>query len=482
MYGHGMVLDELKSVVDQVCGTDPQALADGESMVELHRCLARLEAATTRAVAAFDAGGQWSTDGARSGAAWLAGRCKLAADSARRRVRLGRGLRHLPVAEAGWLAGEVGEAQVAALVRARTPATQDALAGDEEMLVGEAKRLGFEAFTRVLAYWCQQADPDGVEADACRQREARRVHLSQSFGGMWFLDGLLDPISGAVVDNALRRIEQELFDADWAEARERLGDAATVADLGRTPAQRRADALVEMARRAGAVPQGARRPEPLFIVLVGYETFAGRMCELANGTVVSPGSLVGWLDEAWVERVVFDSPSRVIDVGVARRAFHRRHPPGGRGARPAVLPPAVHHPRRRVRGRPRRALERRRSHGGGQRAGGLWAPQPGPAPTTVAAAPGGAAAWPSLGIDGVSIPTRRFLPGSPDCASHLLTHRQVPTRFRRSVATWGANVRGGRRFRLLAWSVMTVTPAALVGPAPAGSAGAQERKSHTSSA
>jgi hypothetical protein len=39
-----MVLDDLKSVVDQVCGTDPQALADGESVVELHRCLARLEA------------------------------------------------------------------------------------------------------------------------------------------------------------------------------------------------------------------------------------------------------------------------------------------------------------------------------------------------------------------------------------------------------------------------------------------------------
>jgi hypothetical protein len=129
-----MVLDDLMSVVDQVCRTDPQALADGESIVELHRCLARLEAATTRAVAAFDAGGQWSTDGARSGAAWLAGRCKLPASSARRRVRLGRGLRHLPVTEAAWLAGEVGEAQVAALVRARTPATQEAMARDEEML------------------------------------------------------------------------------------------------------------------------------------------------------------------------------------------------------------------------------------------------------------------------------------------------------------------------------------------------------------
>jgi mRNA interferase MazF len=48
LHDGGMVLDDLKSVVDQVCGTEPQALADGESVVELHRCLARLEAATTR--------------------------------------------------------------------------------------------------------------------------------------------------------------------------------------------------------------------------------------------------------------------------------------------------------------------------------------------------------------------------------------------------------------------------------------------------
>ncbi len=138
---------------------------------------------------------------------------------------------------------------------------------------------------------------------------------------MWWGDLVLDPISGTILANQLRRIETELFEADWAEARAAKGEQATTADLARTPAQRRADALVEMARRAGSVAEGARRPDPLFTVLVGYETFAGRMCQLANGTVITPGSLLEWLDEAWVERVVFDGPSRVIDVGAARRLF-----------------------------------------------------------------------------------------------------------------------------------------------------------------
>lgn len=91
--------------------------------------------------------------------------------------------------------------------------------------------------------------------------------------------------------------------------------------MARTPAQRRADALVEMARRATAVPDGARAPSPLFTVLVDYPTLAGRTCELASGTVVSPGSLVPWLAEADFERVVFDPAGRVIDVGAKRRLF-----------------------------------------------------------------------------------------------------------------------------------------------------------------
>jgi hypothetical protein len=62
-------------------------------------------------------------------------------------------------------------------------------------------------------------------------------------------------------------------------------------------------------------------PEPLFSVLIDYETLAGRICELANGEAVTPGSLLRYLDRAWIERVVFGSPSRVIDIGARRRLF-----------------------------------------------------------------------------------------------------------------------------------------------------------------
>jgi hypothetical protein len=236
-------------------------------------------------------------------------------------VRLGRVLRHMPAVEAAWLAGDVGEAHVRLLASVRTPATAECSARDESMLVEQAKGLRYGQFARCVAYWSQLADPDGADDSAGARHAARSLHLSPTFGGSWALNGLLDPINGAIVAKALTAIEQELFAADWAEAKAREGEHVRISHLARTPAQRRADALVEMARRSMALPAGSRLPEPLFSVLVGYETFAGRVCELASGAVVAPADLARWLGEAWVERVVFDGAERIRDVGVRRRLF-----------------------------------------------------------------------------------------------------------------------------------------------------------------
>jgi hypothetical protein len=74
-----------------------------------------------------------------------------------------------------------------------------------------------------------------------------------------------------------------------------------------------------MARRAVTAPADGKRPQPLVSVLVGYETFRGRVCELADRIVITPGTVASLMDEALIERVVFDGPSRVLDLGRARR-------------------------------------------------------------------------------------------------------------------------------------------------------------------
>ena len=72
--------------------------------------------------------------------------------------------------------------------------------------------------------------------------------------------------------------------------------------------------MATRSRRGRSVVQHESAPTP-------PAAFQGRICELANGTVVAPAALVRWLESAWLERVVFDSPSRVLDVGVAQRLF-----------------------------------------------------------------------------------------------------------------------------------------------------------------
>src|SRR5947209_2566504 len=103
-----VVLDstqDLMTAIDALCAADPVQLADPETVHTLHRQLDRLHAVTTRVDAAFDAGRAWDADGARSAAAWLAVRCNMPVLTARRRVHLGRALRHMPLVEAAWIAG-----------------------------------------------------------------------------------------------------------------------------------------------------------------------------------------------------------------------------------------------------------------------------------------------------------------------------------------------------------------------------------------
>ena len=291
MCTNGDPLQQLVSGLDALVEADPSQLADGAAVVALHRQLERLEAVATRAVGAFDRGHEWEVAGARTASAWLAVECSLPVRVARRRVQVGRALRDLPVAEATWLAGEVSGPAVGLLADARTEVTAEAMERDETMLVDHAGRLSHGSFAKALAYWRQRADPDGVEDDAEALRAGRRVHLSSTYEGRWVLDGVLDPIGGEIVAGALRRIEEQLFRSDWAEARAEHGEATTKEHLARTPAQRRADALVEVCRRSGAVPKGATAPRPLFTVHVDHGTL-GRLCELARSrTVVAPGAL-----------------------------------------------------------------------------------------------------------------------------------------------------------------------------------------------
>jgi hypothetical protein len=187
-------------------------------------------------------------------------------------------------------------------------------------LVGFAKELKFAAFCTALAHWANRADPEGAEEADLERRNRRDVYLNQSINGMYLGAMTLDPVSGAIVSAELIRLEHQLFDEDWAEATERLGRTPMVHELGRTWAQRRADAMVEMAKRSASTPANAQRPEPLITLVVNYETMYGYICRIQGGPVVAPGTIFEHFDEARFERIVF-APGRRVECSPKTRFF-----------------------------------------------------------------------------------------------------------------------------------------------------------------
>jgi hypothetical protein len=315
-----MELDDFGEALEALVASGAENYGDCASMEELYRQLSRFESFVTEATAAFEVGEEWAADGAKTAPAWIATRCRLPRSAARRRVRLGRNLRHLPECAEAWRDGRIGSEQARAIAAARRHRTEAAMARDEEMLVEHATQMGFEDFYRALSYWKQLADPDGADAADEDCKASRNVFIEQSLGGMWLGQMTLDPISGSIVAGELNRLEHDLFEADCAEAKERLGRTARLDELSRTSAQRRADALVEMATRSRTAPADGIRPAPLFSVFVGYETIHGRISELENGTVMAPSALTPWMDSAYFERAIFSLGNRV-DVSVRARLF-----------------------------------------------------------------------------------------------------------------------------------------------------------------
>jgi hypothetical protein len=293
---------------------------DGDSIKALECQGSRLECAKARAVCSFDQWGEWAADGATTATAWIDTTCHVPKNEVRAQLRRGKALSALPLVAEAWKNGDIGAAHVDALIRVKRPVTEEALARDEGILVDAARTMKFAEFASVVDYWEQHADQDGSEEAAEAKRAQRDVYLFPSPNG-YLGEMRFDPISGAIVAKEHKRLEQELFEADWAEAKERLGRDPRLDELARTPAQRRADAMVEMAVRSAAanMVQG-RRPEPLFTVLIDYPTLFGRISQLEQGPVVTPGSLLSWLDAATFERIVF-APGKRIECSPHSRFF-----------------------------------------------------------------------------------------------------------------------------------------------------------------
>lgn len=314
-------VEQLEVAVGALLDVDAHELTDvelHEHVIALQRQRTRLAAAAASALAVWDQRMVWVDDGSRSAAARLANETSSSNHAARVELRRARQLRSMPATASALAAGDVSVDHVDLLAKANQQWRNAVFVDHEAHLVAQCATLRYSDARKLVEYWCQRADASAAEDQAERRLESAHLSISSTLDGTVVVNGVLDPIGGAIVTDQINRLERELFLTD-----QRNG-------ITRTVAQRRAAALVEMATRSATAPPGGRRPRPLFTALVGDASLSP-LCELANGTVVTPGQLAHWVLEADLETVLFDGPSTVISVshrrnftGAVRRAIEVR--------------------------------------------------------------------------------------------------------------------------------------------------------------
>lgn len=307
---------------------DPSRLGDqeaGEGFAQLQRISEAVEAKRLRWLADQDRRASYRRDGYLSSAEWLADRFGLARGTAKQQVRVAQALEEMPAVRDSFVGGTVTSGAVRVLTEARDT-HPEAFSTNERALVAAAVGRPIEELRRVVGDWSQALDEQSANERADALRERRHLNVCPTPTRMVRVEGELDTEGGEVLLTAL----QAMVDADL-----RAGDGA---DL-RTPAQRRADALCELARRYLDCPE---RPtvageRPHITVTVDMQTLrdggarnGNRRCELDHTGAIHPATARRLACDASILPVVMGGPSEPLDVG-------RRTPVVSAGLRRAVV-------------------------------------------------------------------------------------------------------------------------------------------------
>jgi hypothetical protein len=286
---------------------DPSRLSDEEAeqgFAEL-QCIAQaVEAKKLAWLANIERRASFRQDGYLSTTDWLSDRFNLTRGSAKEQIKTAEALEALPRAREALQAGEVSPSAV----RVPTAAWEshpEAFEANGSSLLDEAKEKPIGDLRRVVEDWRHRQDQnDGLEQTR-KARERRRLDICPTASGMVRVDGELDPEGGEHVMTAL----QAMVDADVKSG---------PTDL-RTPRQRRADALVELARRYLDSPErpqvGGERPHVTVTVDVDTLRELKRTAKLDHSGLLHPEAARRLACDASVTRVVLGPASEPLDVG-----------------------------------------------------------------------------------------------------------------------------------------------------------------------
>lgn len=303
----------------------------------------RLDHAKDTLAGHIDATGAHGIDGHKTAKAALVHINRVPGAEAHGSIQTARALRRMPEVDAAYAAGKIPTASVRAIARvASNPRVQDFVDDLVDRIFAEqASEASHDDLAAFVRDWERFADADGTDQDRDHTHRRRNASLVRNdLAAAWHLRGDFGDLDGACMAEVLAAYEHAEWLADRDAALAEHGPGATPDQFPRTPAQRRADAMFEIFRRAAAVPGDAPSPDPLVSIVIDQETLetelarvAGapvehdlarldeRICRTTSGHPIHPSDAVAALLVGHVRRVVIDAASNVIDLGRRRRCF-----------------------------------------------------------------------------------------------------------------------------------------------------------------
>jgi hypothetical protein len=240
-------------------------------------------------------------------ASWIARTCGMSITSAADRLCVGEQLESLPRVAAALGSGEISYQSTSVLCHLREQLAEKARLFDEDEMLEYARDYSVYELRKLCNAARHVADPDGFFNDAEENFTRRRLHISQMSDGLFRIDAMLDPVAGAAFKTAIDVLAKPKGSEDE-----------------RTPMQRRADAVGELAHHAmeqGTLPR-RHSVKPHINLTMTLEGLKGELgvppADLDLSLPISIRTAERLACDCTMSRILL-ADSIVIDVGKATR-------------------------------------------------------------------------------------------------------------------------------------------------------------------
>lgn len=310
-------LDDIVCDLHEVLGRLQQAASEigsaqdpGATVAALIEAEHRLHAATVSSIGRFDAQDLAALTPHRTTKRWIEHTTRLSSVQASHLVRVSRALRdHLPKTHQALADGSVSGAHVSAICTVLREVGPEHAVTAEPILLELARSVDPSVVRRATAALIATVDPAGAERSLHRAHERRGVTLSV-VGQHAYLRGILDVPSAEIIQSAVAPL------------------MTPAAGETRSAPQRRADAIVDLAKRAldaGELPTLGSQQSHVSVVVdsESLRTGVGAVTLPWTGNAVPVGALAPILCDAQVTPVVATRDDRgswlPLNVGRASR-------------------------------------------------------------------------------------------------------------------------------------------------------------------